>query len=108
MLFKDSNPHPVRAEPVEALLCTGRHFDKLSANGMGFVFGVLVFPIILSLSKDVLSRFNKPRMHGDFDKLSANGMGYVFGVLLFPIILSLSKDRLSANGNFSVFEILKS
>ena len=40
---------PVRDEPVEA-----------SAHGM------LVFPIILRLSKDGL------RMHGHFDKLSAN------------------------------------
>ncbi len=31
------------------------HFDKLSANGMGFVFCVFVFPIILSLSKGRLS-----------------------------------------------------
>jgi hypothetical protein len=29
--------------------------DKLSANGMGFVFCVFVFPIILSLSKGRLS-----------------------------------------------------
>jgi hypothetical protein len=63
------------------------HFDKLSANRVGFVFGVPVFPIILSLSKD---------------KLSANRVGFVFGVPVFPIILSLSKGRLSANGLFCV------
>ena len=30
-------------------------FDRLSPNGMGFVFCSFVFPIILSLSKDKLS-----------------------------------------------------
>jgi hypothetical protein len=44
--------------------------------------GVLVLPIILSLSKDglrmrghfdKLSPFGRLRMHGHFDKLSANG-----------------------------------
>jgi hypothetical protein len=60
---------------------------------MGFVFGVPVFPIILSLSKD---------------KLSANGMGVVFGVSVSPIILSLSKGKLSANGFIFVSRILKS
>jgi hypothetical protein len=30
-------------------------FDRLSLNGVGVVFGVFVFPIILSLSKDRLS-----------------------------------------------------
>jgi hypothetical protein len=52
---RSSPTHPVRAEPVEALPLAGRHFDKLSANGIGFVFGVPVFPIILSLSKGKLS-----------------------------------------------------
>jgi hypothetical protein len=38
-------------------------FDRLSPNGVGFVFGAFVFPMILSLSKD---------------KLSPNGVGFVF------------------------------
>jgi hypothetical protein len=31
-------PIPVRAEPVEASARMVRHFDKLSANGVWFVF----------------------------------------------------------------------
>jgi hypothetical protein len=58
-------------------------FDKLSPNGVGVVFEVLVFPIILSLSKD---------------RLSPNGVGVVFEVVVFPIILSPSKSRLRPNG----------
>jgi hypothetical protein len=58
-------------------------FDRLSTNGVGFVLGVPVLPIILSLSKG---------------RLSPNGTGFVLGVPVFPIILSLSKDRLSPNG----------
>ncbi len=76
--------HPVRAEPVEALLPLRRHFDKLSANGVGWradlfepVRANCVFPIILSLSKDKLSPFDRLRMHGHFDKLSANGFWVV-------------------------------
>ena len=71
--------HPVRAEPVEALLPLRRHFDKLSANGVGWwadffktVRAKFIFPIILSLSKDGL------RMHGHFDRLSANRVWFVF------------------------------
>jgi hypothetical protein len=60
-----------------------RGFDRLSPNGVRFVFGVFVFPIILSLSKG---------------KLSANGVGFVFGAAAIPIILGLSKGRLSPNG----------
>jgi hypothetical protein len=76
--------HPVRAEPVEALPPRRWHFDKLSANGgwwADFVEPVranCVFPIILSLSKDKLSPFDRLRMHGHFDKLSANGVWFVF------------------------------
>jgi hypothetical protein len=58
-------------------------FDRLSPNGMEFVFCLFVFPIILSLSKD---------------RLSPNGMEFVFCLFVFPIILSLSKGRLSPNG----------
>jgi hypothetical protein len=74
--------HPVRAEPVEALLPLRRHFDKLSP-------------------------FDRLRMHGHFDKLSADGVGWwadffktVRAKYVFPIILSLSKDRLRMHGHF--------
>jgi hypothetical protein len=48
---------PVRTELVEvpSPQRATHGFDRLSPNGMGVVFGVVVFPIILSLSKDRLS-----------------------------------------------------
>jgi hypothetical protein len=78
------HPEPVEGtELVEVLRKRWPGFDRLSPNGVGFVFGAFVFPIILSLSKG---------------RLSPNGEGFVFRVLVFPIILSLPKGRLSPNG----------
>jgi hypothetical protein len=64
--------HPEPASPFvlspskEVPLRRIRGFDRLSPNGMGFVFGAFVFPITLSLSKG---------------RLSPNGMGFVFRLL---------------------------
>ena len=80
---------PVHPEPVEGTELvevpgeSRQGFDRLSPNGVGFVFCSFVFPIVLSLSKG---------------KLSPNGMGFVFRLFEFPIVLSPSKDRLSLNG----------
>jgi hypothetical protein len=50
------HPEPVEGtELVKVLRKSQQGFDRLSPNGMGFVFGSFVFPIILSLSKDKLS-----------------------------------------------------
>jgi hypothetical protein len=83
------HPEPVEGtELVEVPRNRWQGFDRLSPNGVGFVFDVFVFPIIQSLSKD---------------RLSPNGVGFVFDVFVFPIILSLSKGRLSPNGEGFVF-----
>jgi hypothetical protein len=52
------HPEPVEGQAedhrkYEHYMRTG--FDRLSPNGVGFVFDFFVFPIILSLSKDRLS-----------------------------------------------------
>jgi hypothetical protein len=73
----------VNPELVEVPRNRRQGFDRLSPNGLGFVFGAFVFPITLSPSKD---------------RLSPNGVGFVFCLFEFPIILSLSKDKLSPNG----------
>jgi hypothetical protein len=50
------HPEPVEGtELVEVPHDEQRGFDRLSPNGMGFVFGSFVFPIVPSLSKDRLS-----------------------------------------------------
>jgi hypothetical protein len=78
------HPEPVEGtEPVEVPQPKAWDFDRLSPNGVGFVFDSFVFPIILSLSKG---------------RLSPNGVGFAFGSFVFPIVLSLSKGRLSPNG----------
>jgi hypothetical protein len=45
----------VPARAVEVPLHMWQGFDRLSPNGVAFVFSLFVFPIILSLSKDRLS-----------------------------------------------------
>jgi hypothetical protein len=46
---------PVHPEPVDVPLKAWQGFDRLSPNGVWFVCGAFVFPIILSLSKGKLS-----------------------------------------------------
>jgi hypothetical protein len=46
---------PEHLELVEVPRDRRQGFDKLSPNGVGFVFGAFVFPIILSLLKGTLS-----------------------------------------------------
>jgi hypothetical protein len=84
---------PVHPEPVEGteLVEVPRNrrqgFDRLSPNGVGFVFCLFVFPIILSLSKG---------------RLSPNGVGFVFCLFVFPIILSLPFDKLRTIGEYKL------
>jgi hypothetical protein len=67
----NTNPPPVRAELVEALVARGQHFDKLSPFDRLRMHGHF----------DKLSPFDRLRMHGHFDKLSANGFRFVFEFL---------------------------
>jgi hypothetical protein len=81
--------------------CGAGGFDRLSPNGVGFVFFLLEFPIILSPSFDRLRMIGSCG-EGGFGRLSPNGVGVVFCLFEFPIILSLSKDKLSPNGEGGV------
>jgi hypothetical protein len=77
----------VSAEPVEVPREWRQGFDRLSPNGVGFVFDSFAFPIILSPSKG---------------RLSPNGVGFVFDSFAFPIILSLSKEGSARHFDTSV------
>jgi hypothetical protein len=90
-------PHPVRAEPVEALPPVRGHFDKLSANGVLFVF--LDIQMEHTPAPFGLSSYSPTVLSLPFDRLRTIGNTNARHTNHTPFGLSLPFDRLRTVGN---------